>query len=72
MGTNNGGPAFPVPGLQQDEDFNGMSLHSRRSSCALKGLLANPSIIDTLDQGALELVSIAAARIANLMVERAK
>lgn len=23
---NNGGPAFPVPGLQHDEAFNGMSL----------------------------------------------
>lgn len=23
---NSGGPAFPVPGLQNDEDFNGMTL----------------------------------------------
>jgi len=23
---NNGGPAYPVPGLQHDEDFYGMSL----------------------------------------------
>lgn len=24
--AHNGGPAFPVPGLQNDEDFNGMTL----------------------------------------------
>jgi hypothetical protein len=26
MRSANGGPAFPVPGLQHDEDFNGMTL----------------------------------------------
>jgi len=26
MSEKTGGPAFPVPGLQHDEDFNGMTL----------------------------------------------
>ncbi|WP_186042992.1 hypothetical protein [Burkholderia gladioli] len=30
-----GGPAFPVPGLQHDADFNGMSLRDRFAIAAL-------------------------------------
>lgn len=34
---NDGGPAFPVPGLQNDADFNGMSL---RDAFAMKAMQA--------------------------------
>lgn len=39
---NNGGPAFPVPGLQHDEDFNGMTLRDYFAAKALVGLIAEP------------------------------
>lgn len=42
MNKNNGGPAFPVPNLQDDEDFNGMSLRDYLAGKVLQGLVANP------------------------------
>lgn len=42
MSKNNGGPAFPVPNLQDDEDFNGMSLRDYLAGKVLQGLAANP------------------------------
>lgn len=42
MSNNNGGPAFPVPNLQDDEDFNGMSLRDYLAGKVLQGLAANP------------------------------
>ena len=38
---NNGGPAFPIPGLHNDADFNGMSLRDYFAGKALQGMLAN-------------------------------
>ena len=35
-----GGPAFPIPGLYGDEDFNGMSLRDYFAAKAMQGLLA--------------------------------
>lgn len=42
MRSANGGPAFPVPGLQHDEDFNGMSLRDYFAAQALTGLITEP------------------------------
>ncbi|WP_257803322.1 hypothetical protein [Burkholderia glumae] len=36
-----GGPAFPIPGLQHDPDFNGMSLRDYFAAKVLQGLMAN-------------------------------
>lgn len=36
---NSGGPAFPVPGLQNDEDFNGMSLRDYFAAKAMATLI---------------------------------
>lgn len=38
----NGGPAFPVPGLQHDQDFNGMSLRDYFAAKAMQAFNANP------------------------------
>jgi uncharacterized protein YodC (DUF2158 family) len=38
-----GGPAFPVPGLQHDEDFNGMSLRDYFAAKAMQGFAADPN-----------------------------
>jgi hypothetical protein len=43
MSTSNGGPAFPVPGLQQDEDFNGMTLRDYFAAQALTTVAAYDS-----------------------------
>lgn len=39
---NDGGPAFPIPGLQDDADFNGMSLRDYFAAKAMQGICANP------------------------------
>ena len=38
---NDGGPAYPVPGLQHDESFNGLSLRDYFASEALNGLICH-------------------------------
>lgn len=40
--TNTGGPAFPVPGLQHDEDFNGMTLRDYFAAKAMHALVVEP------------------------------
>lgn len=42
MSINNGGPAFPIPGLQHDEDFNGMTLRDYFAAKAMQGFNSNP------------------------------
>ncbi|PBP34607.1 hypothetical protein CCL11_21870 [Pseudomonas syringae] len=37
-------PAFPVPGLHHDEDFNGMSLRDYFAAKALQGTMSSPQI----------------------------
>lgn len=47
MRSATGGPAFPVPGLQHDEDFNGMTLRDYFAGQALVALFsgeANPRV----------------------------
>jgi hypothetical protein len=43
MRSANGGPAFPVPGLQHDEDFNGMTLRDYFAAQALTTVAAYDS-----------------------------
>ena len=42
MSKKTGGPAFPVPGLQQDEDFNGMTLRDYFAAKAMQSLILLP------------------------------
>ncbi|WP_257828075.1 hypothetical protein [Burkholderia glumae] len=42
-----GGPAFPIPGLQHDPDFNGMSLRDHFASIAdLAGIIEHGGVIE--------------------------
>lgn len=42
-----GGPAFPVPGLQHDEEFNGMSLRDHFAATAdLHGIIEHDGCIE--------------------------
>lgn len=43
---NDGGPAYPVPGLQHDEDFNGMSLRDYFAAKAMQAAATNPEGAD--------------------------
>jgi hypothetical protein len=47
MSKNNGGPAFPIPGLQDDADFNGMTLRDYFAAKALQGMCADPTTAGT-------------------------
>ena len=50
---DDGGPAFPIPGLQDDADFNGMSLRDYFAAQAMAGFLAQPGIINPTQDAAL-------------------
>ena len=50
---NDGGPAYPVPGLQNDPDFNGMSLRDYFAAQAMTGFLARPGSINPTQDAAL-------------------
>lgn len=39
---NTGGPAFPIPGLQHDADFNGMTLRDYFAAKAMHAALVTP------------------------------
>lgn len=41
---NDGGPAFPVPGLQHDETFNGMSIRDYFAAKVMAAILAGRNI----------------------------
>jgi len=40
MSKNTGGPAFPIPGLQDDAEFNGMTLRDYFAAKVLQGYLS--------------------------------
>lgn len=50
---NDGGPAFPTPGLQDDESFNGMSLRQHYAGKALQGYLASMDTSIVFDKDGL-------------------
>ncbi|MDF3863488.1 hypothetical protein P3W53_03380 [Pseudomonas denitrificans (nom. rej.)] len=47
MSKNDGGPAFPIPGLKDDADFNGMTLRDYFAAKALQGMCADPATAGT-------------------------
>ncbi len=63
-----GGPAFPVPGLQNDEDFNGMSLRDHFAGLAMQGDVA--SMPTHQDPAALaEIIASRAYMVADAMLK---
>jgi hypothetical protein len=47
---NDGGPAFPVPGLMHDETFNGLSMRDYFAAKALQGFCAGAQAGDDIDE----------------------
>lgn len=45
--TNSDLPAMPVPGLQDDSDFNGLTKREYFAGLAMQGLLTNPAQLET-------------------------
>ena len=39
--TNTGGPAFPVPGLHENNDYDGMTLRDYFAAKAMQGLVVD-------------------------------
>ena len=58
MTIKDGGPAFPIPGLQDDEDFNGMSLRDYFAAKAMQGFAADPNMSDKTAEEIAELAYI--------------
>lgn len=65
-------PAFPVPGLQHDEDFNGMSLRDYFAAKAMQGMCANGDWVERMSArmstSATHAVSFAAYEVADAML----
>lgn len=40
--TNTGGPAFPVPGLHENNDYDGMTLRDYFAAKAMQAILLDP------------------------------
>jgi hypothetical protein len=57
MKSVTGGPAFPVPGLQHDEDFNGMTLRDYFAGQALIGIASGEGVRACLHSAQLNNVS---------------
>ena len=73
---NDGGPAFPIPNLHHDEDFNGMTLRDYFAAKALIGLLAE-SVVQgysatafhlTKDENIVDTYAISAYKFADAML----
>lgn len=62
---NDGGNAFPIPGLHHDAELNGATLRDYFAAKAMQGICANP---DTLDLAAAN-VSQTAYRLADAMLK---
>lgn len=41
MSTNDGGPAFPIPGWKDDPDFNGMTLRDYFAAKAMQSMISS-------------------------------
>ena len=62
---NTGGPAFPVPGLQHNEDFNGMTLRDYFAAKVMQGYLTQSDSMDFT----YEYLSKAAYEMADAMLK---
>jgi hypothetical protein len=73
---DNGGPAFPIPGDQMDESFNGMTLRDYFAAKAMQGLCAGYSSPDDSggwpdgeDEAHFEIVADYAYKFADAMLK---
>lgn len=58
MSTKKALTAFPIPGLEQDADFNGMSLKAYYAAKIMQGFCANPAVFAPNSQCGWDLVNM--------------
>jgi hypothetical protein len=73
MSKDTGGPAFPVPGLHENSDYDGMTLRDYFAAKAMQGLIAHEERAKQLGShnlGDFDVrVAICAYRYADAMLE---
>lgn len=67
---DNGGPAFPIPGLQDDADFNGMTLRDYFAAKAMQAIMLSNKDADADDL--LKAIGEASYEYADAMLEARK
>lgn len=65
--TNNGGPAFPVPGWKGDADFNGMTLRDYFATKAIEGAASGDGGLP--DSSYCQLIAKRAYELADAMLK---
>ena len=65
--VNDGGPAYPVPGMHSDPDYHGMSLRDRFALSAMQALIGTRHADYQGDDGP-EIVSEDAYTVADAML----
>jgi hypothetical protein len=51
--TDTGGPAFPVPGLHENNDYDGMTLRDYFAAKAMQGMMADGQVLRLVEDGDL-------------------
>lgn len=70
---NDGGPAFPIPGLHEDADFNGMTLRDYFAAKAMQAIIAAQVGNDGVTLMGEDYIANSAYAMADFMLmERAK
>jgi hypothetical protein len=76
MSKDTGGPAFPVPGLHENNDYDGMTLRDYFAAKAMQGLIAHEERAKQLGShnlGDFDVrVAICAYRYADAMLKARK
>ena len=55
---NNGGPAFPVPNLEFDSEFNGMTLRDYFAAKAMASIISNTTWFDAITETASKALHV--------------
>lgn len=78
MSKETGGNAFPYSGVHKGQgqggggvivDDRGMSLRDYFTAKAMQGILSNPSMIDSFDEGSFDWVAERASQLADTMLK---
>lgn len=51
MTKDTGGPAFPVPGLHENDDYDGMTLRDYFAAKAMQSLICAPNVRPMITDG---------------------
>ena len=73
MNKEDGGPAFPIPGLSNDESFNGMNLRDYFAAKAMAALIAKTPFQEfPQDYSPYKKTALGAFDYADAMIEARK